>query len=53
MTAVVAVMAAISLCVGLGAEMFFNIAKKAAEQTLDQSRYIELVRSYPGKGGDL
>ncbi|MBA4150679.1 MAG: hypothetical protein H0X66_21410 [Verrucomicrobia bacterium] len=50
MTAVVAVLASISLFIGLGAELFFSISKKAAEQTLDQSRYIELVRSYPGKG---
>ncbi|MFN7138800.1 MAG: proton-conducting transporter membrane subunit [Limisphaerales bacterium] len=50
MTTVIAVLAAISLFVGFGAELFYSIAKKAGEQTLNQKAYIELVRGYQGKG---
>ena len=54
MSAVVVGMAAVSLCIGLGAEKFVRIAKHAALETLDRPGYVARVRAanetlYPGK----
>lgn len=49
MTAVVAVLTGVSLAIGLGAEGFVRIAKRAAEQALDQEGYARAVRGYAGK----
>jgi multicomponent Na+:H+ antiporter subunit D len=54
MSAVVVGMAAVSLCIGLGAEKFVSIAKHAADEVLDRAGYVERVREanetlYPSK----
>jgi multicomponent Na+:H+ antiporter subunit D len=54
MSAVIVGMAAVSLCIGFGAEKFVRIAKHAADETLDRAGYVERVRGanetlYPSK----
>jgi Formate hydrogenlyase subunit 3/Multisubunit Na+/H+ antiporter, MnhD subunit len=54
MSAVIVGMAAVSLCIGFGAEKFVRIAKHAATETLDRAGYVERVRGsndtlYPNK----
>jgi multicomponent Na+:H+ antiporter subunit D len=54
MTAAGLGMAAVSLCIGLGAEFFLRISRRAAEETLDRPAYVRTVlgsneTQYPGK----
>ncbi|MDZ4744344.1 MAG: proton-conducting transporter membrane subunit [Verrucomicrobiota bacterium] len=53
MTAVIAVMTAISLVIGLGAEYFIGLAETAANTALDQQGYIQKVLTVQGKEGAL
>ena len=45
MTAVVGLLAATSLCIGLGANRFVSIAEHAAAETLDRAAYVANVRA--------
>lgn len=49
-SAVVTVMAAVSLGIGFGAEGVFRVAQEAARQALDQPGYVRVVTEWPGKG---
>jgi multicomponent Na+:H+ antiporter subunit D len=49
MAAVVAAMALVSLTIGLDAENFVRVARRAADQALDQNGYIEAVRAVTTK----
>jgi multicomponent Na+:H+ antiporter subunit D len=54
MTAAGLGMAALSVCIGIGAELFVRIAHRAAEETLDRPAYVRTVLGanatlYPGK----
>lgn len=51
MTAIVMVMAVISLGIGLNAEYFLELSNKAAVSLLDQSIYRDRVLEVMGKGG--
>ena len=46
---VAAVLTAISLAIGFGAEGFIRLSRRAAEAALDRSNYIEAVMSAQGK----
>ncbi|NLT69886.1 MAG: hypothetical protein GXX91_04240 [Verrucomicrobiaceae bacterium] len=52
MTLIAAVMVFFSLCIGLNAEFFLNIAQTAANGLMDQSIYRESVLQTLGKGGN-
>lgn len=54
MSAVIVGMACVSLCIGLGAEKFYHVAKHAADAVLDRPGYAAAVRAanavpYPSK----
>jgi multicomponent Na+:H+ antiporter subunit D len=53
MAAVVAGLTVLSLAIGFVAEPFLRMANLAAEQVLDQSRYIDAVMQHSGKGDHL
>lgn len=49
MTAVIAALTCVSLTIGLGAEAFMRLSRRAAEQALDQRAYAQAVLGYLGK----
>jgi multicomponent Na+:H+ antiporter subunit D len=49
----VAILTGVSLVIGLGAELFMQVAIEAAERALEREGYARIVFSYLGKGSDL
>jgi multicomponent Na+:H+ antiporter subunit D len=51
MTWLIAILAVVSLAMGVGAEPFLVLVKQAAAGALDSAAYADAVFAHPGKGG--